>query len=166
MKNLIKANVITLVIICISALAFAGSVKQAVDNTIDVLEKERLLANEQHALDNIHTLYIAVEAYRGERKAYPKSLIELVNSEPPYLNSSWVDKKTRAEGYKYEIIESSDTSCLIVAYPDASLPQKYSGRYSYCVMEDGAIRIGQDSKRIDNRDEAKKLSEIDAEKEK
>lgn len=160
MKNIIITSIAALAIICISTFALAESVKQTIDNAIGVLEKERLLANEQHALENVHTLYNATETYRGERKAYPKSIIELVNSEPPYLNPSWADKKTRAEGYKYEIIESNDTSYLIVAYPDASLPRKFSGRYSFCVMEDGAIRIGRNGKRIDNRDEAKKLGEI------
>ena len=137
LKNLFKLSIFipTLMLIFTNNVFAEGFLEK----TIGGLEQERLKANEDTACATLKTIASAFEVYRSMNQKYPKTINELLNTKPPLIPSYMGDGKS-SMGYKHEVIVSGDNNYLIVASPDSSMPAKFTGRYSFCIMEDGKIR--------------------------
>lgn len=126
------------------------------DKYIEVAEKDRIYANEETVFTSLSTLSTAFQVYRSVNGAYPKTLLELSNAKPPYI-PSFLNEEDSHMGYKYRIGDSSQNSYLIMAYPDPSTPPEFSGRYSFCVTEDGLVRVGHENKAAASYDTCRSL---------
>lgn len=130
------------------------------EKLVGVLEDDRILGNEESASVTLRALSTAFQSYYYSNKnIYPNTLSELANAKPPYIDS-YLAEGSPYMGYKHKIVDVSQDSYLIVAYPDPSVPAKLSGRYSFCIMEDGIVRINRKDGRINSRDVCKILPEF------
>jgi len=159
MRNGIMAVMVVVTIIVNTNYLFAGGILEA---AITSLEQERRIASEETAKVRLRYIHAAFQSYYYEHNnIYPKTLHELKKEKPPYID---IDENDARQGYKYKIVDSSKSTYLIVAYPDPSLPAKFTGRYYFCVMEDGLVRQAPEGTIIDTYEVAKTLKVVEEKK--
>jgi len=84
---------------------------------------------------------------------YPQDFKELVESDPPYITAAYVDGTPF--GYKYTIVSTNNSSLFMIkAIP---LPEEIQGMASYCITENGYVRVDGTGVDISSYDSCKIL---------
>ena len=149
-----RISFILIVLVMLLTAQFSVLAEGILDEMQNKLMQSRMEANEASAQAALKALNTAFEAYRASNaeSAYPKTLKELTDAQPPYITSD-LASGTRY-GYKFEIVNVDENSYLIIAYPESV---NSTGRYSFCLMEDSKLRINQGGSRIESRSECSNL---------
>ncbi|MDD5617686.1 MAG: type II secretion system protein [Candidatus Omnitrophica bacterium] len=140
MKKLFKSNkAFTLVEIMI----VVGIIILLASLAIPNLLRARMTANETAAIKNLKTLQAVFESYRTMNPRYPYNFVELTGTNPPYLDSGWINSEDESgeysnprNGYRFMIkLAESDRFFLIAE------PQEYgvTGKRMFFMAEDGEI---------------------------
>jgi hypothetical protein len=131
-----------------------------IDKFIEGAEKDRILSNEESAATNLRTVCSASNLYYHYYNRYPKNLAELgkqTGSMPPFIDG--ILATGIRQGYKFEIVDTNNSNFLVTAYPDPSKPTHWSGRYSFCIMKDGIVRVSKEGNPVKSYGDANKLPE-------
>jgi len=120
----------------------------------EVADKDRMSSNEEMASHTLRTLSTGYQSYQFSEKVAPKSCEELANTNPPYIGNYMCEEEG---AYVFKIIPERDGCYLIVGYPNPSKPPEWSGRYSFCIMEDNIVRVDKNGGSIESCNECNQL---------
>ena len=108
------------------------------------------------AASSLEAIYSSFTTFYTVNQRYPENFDELLYSDPPYTTKATIDGSVF--GYQYKIKSGLDSSSfLLTAVP---LPNEVPGMTSFCVTEDGYIRMDGSGGEIFSYDECKRLPGI------
>jgi prepilin-type N-terminal cleavage/methylation domain-containing protein len=106
--------------------------------TIPNLLRQRLNANEAAAQHTLQTIAAAEVSFRSANAAYG-TLAQLIAANPPYIDAT-VDDATGKSGYVFADAQAApDANSFCVSAVPVTANQ--TGTRSFCVTEDGVIRV-------------------------
>lgn len=127
-------------------------------------EKDRISSNEALAVIMIRTIGTAIYIYYDDKDVYPKDLFELKDANSPYAKAShgYGDFTKARSGYKYELKDGGSSSYFIIAYPVSvsAFREKYVGENSFCIFNDGIVRVRQGRDPIESYNVCQGLEEV------
>lgn len=125
--TLVEMMVVITLVVVVASIAMSVSLRA------------RLQSNEAATAGNLRTISSSAESFRGTQNppAYPVSLASMAQSNPPYLDSSWITTNNR-QGYTYTYSADPNGETFSVVAVPRNL--NTSGINSYCVDHTGVIR--------------------------
>jgi prepilin-type N-terminal cleavage/methylation domain-containing protein len=105
--------------------------------TIPNLLRQRLNANEAAAQHTLQTIAAAEISYRAGNTAYG-TLAQLIAATPPYIDAT-VDDATGKQGYVIADAGMPNANIFCVSATPVTAGQ--TGIRSFCVADDGAVRV-------------------------
>lgn len=122
--TLVEIMIVVAIIALLAALAIPN------------LLRTRLNANESAAQATLGTVSASEQSFRTANAAYG-TLAQLIAAVPPYIDAT-VDDATGHKGYVFTSPTADANTFAIVAVP---LTANVTGVRSFCVTEDGVIRV-------------------------
>jgi hypothetical protein len=122
----------------------------------------------------LRALFYEFKKWHGLHKSYPQKLCDLGVNNPIQPMYQYKDKATlplieecydMKYSYVYELIETGKDFYLIVANPASGIDSEYAGKYSFCITEDGIVRVDKEGRRIGERTACVNLPNYEANEE-
>ena len=121
--TIIELMITIALIAIIVAIAFMNLIRSRIDR------------NEQSAVERLHHVYVAQEAFAGRNGGvYATSFEALATSQPPLLPGNW---RVSMQGYKFMMGEEAEGGYTVLAIPD--IPGRTGSSY-YFLDQTGTIR--------------------------
>jgi len=100
------------------------------------LLRARVVASEQEAKAYLQSAVVAAETFCMDNQRYPESLNELIYTEPSYLPE--LKMPETSVQYDFKLVDTADSNTYFIkAVPSGD---SYTSK-SFCVVEDGIIRV-------------------------
>ena len=108
----------------------------------------------------LRALFYEFKKWHGLHKSYPQKLCDLGVNNPIQAMYQYKNKATlplveecydMKYSYVYELIETGKNLYLIVANPASGIDPEYAGKYSFCMIGDGIVRVDKEGRRIEER---------------
>lgn len=124
--TLIEIIIVTAIIALLATIAIAS------------LLRSKLMSNEASAQGSLRTISSALESYRAANGSYSSATFNVLASATPAYLDSVLGSGTK-HGYNFSLtVEADEQSYFCTGVPEN---QDITGSRSFCVSDDGVIRI-------------------------